>query len=93
MEKIIFENLEFDAGCWEMFGVNILLIKAGNGALGCGYLNLEAAEKFGHALAIVSGVAGYEDMFAAEVKSVSSAAGKLGVVPGMSGIEALKKMS
>ena len=93
MEKIIFENQEFDAGSWDMFGVKILLIKAARGALGCGYLNLDAAEKFGHPLAIVSGVAGYEDMFAAKVKAVSAAAGKLGVVPGMSGIDALKKMS
>lgn len=93
MEKIIFENQEFDAGSWDMYGVKILLIKAARGALGCGYLNLDAAEKFGHPLAIVSGVAGYEDMFAAKVKAVSAAAGKLGVVPGMSGIEALKKMS
>ena len=52
-----------------MFGIKILLIKAGKGALGCGYINMAAAEKFNHALAIVSGVASYEDMLAAEVKS------------------------
>ena len=92
MEKIIFENQEFDAGSWDMYGVKILLIKAARGALGCGYLNLEAAEKFGHPLAIVSGVATYEDMLNAEVKAVSSAASALGVSVGMSGKEALIKM-
>ncbi|MBE6356092.1 MAG: DUF1805 domain-containing protein [Lentisphaerae bacterium] len=93
MDKITYGDMVFEAGCWEMFGIKILLIKSANGALGCGYVNLAAAEKFGHALAIVSGVSSYEDMFAAEVKSVSSAAGKLGVLPGMSGIDALKKLS
>ena len=50
----------------------------------------EAAEKFGHALAIVTGVSSWDDMLSAEVKSVSAAAEKLGVVPGISGKEALK---
>ena len=93
MEKITFSDIEFNAGKIEISGVHILLINAAKGSLGCAYLNLAAAEKFGHALAIVSGVASYEDMFNAEVKSVSSAASAIGVRVGMSGIEALKLMN
>ena len=73
--------------------VKILLIKGTRGALGCGYINLAAAEKFGHALAIVSGVADYNEMLAAEVKAVSSAAAELGITPGMTGKEALEKLA
>lgn len=92
MEKFIVENNTFEFGCWDMFGVNILLIKGGKGALGCGYINLAAAEKFGHALAIVSGVSTGDDMLNAEIKAVSSAAAALGVTVGMSGKDALLKM-
>ena len=60
--------------------------------LGCGYVSLAAAEKFGHALAVVSGVASYDDMLAAKVGAVSTAAAALGVETGMSGREALGMM-
>lgn len=70
----------------------ILVIRAGQGILGCGYISLETAAKVGDALAVVSGVASYDDMLAAQVKAVSPAAEALGVRPGMTGREALKKM-
>lgn len=93
MEKITFNNTDFLAGKIELAGVNILLINAEKGSLGCAYLNLAAAEKFGHALATVSGVSSYDDMFNAEVKSVSTAAAALGVRAGMTGFEALQLMN
>ena len=92
MEKISWDGVEAQAGELELFGVKILLIRVGRGALGCGYLNLAAAEKFGHALAIVSGVDSCEEMLRAPVRAVSPAAASLGVVPGDTGLEALKKM-
>lgn len=92
MEKIMVEGVEMLAGKMDISGVNILLVKTAKGALGCGYINLAAAEKFGHALAVVSGVNDYSDMLAAEVKAVSSAAAGMGVLVGMSGKEALLKM-
>ena len=93
MEKFMINDVPVSADTIEFNGVSIMLIKSGKGALGCAYLNLAAADKFGHALAIVSGVKNYEDMLAAEVKSVSAAAAGMGVMPGMSGKEALLKMS
>ena len=71
----------------------LLLIQGSRGMLGCGYVSLGAAEKFGHALAIVKGVASYDDMLAASVQEVSSAASALGVQPGMTGREALVRMA
>lgn len=73
--------------------VHLLVIRGGRGLLGCGYLSMGAAEKFGHALAIVRGVASYEDMLAAEVQEVSAVAAALGVRPGMTGREALGLMA
>ena len=92
MEKIIVDGVTMEAGCMSIGEINILLIKTAKGALGCAYLNMAAAEKFDHALAIVSGVANYDDMLKAEIKSVSSAAAEMGVTVGMSGKEALLKM-
>ena len=71
---------------------SILLIRGGKGMLGCGYFSLEAADKFGDALAIVSGVSNYDNMLAAAVKAVSPEAAALGVKCGMSGREALMLM-
>lgn len=73
--------------------VHLLVIRAEKGILGCGYLSLGAAEKFGHALAIVRGVASFDDMLAAAVQEVSAAAEALGVRPGMTGREALGLMA
>jgi len=67
----------------------ILLIQGSNGMLGCGYLSTETADKLGHALAIVTGVASYDDMLKATVTKVSSAAAALGVTVGMTGKAAL----
>ena len=44
------------------------------------------------ALVVVTGVACYDDMLRAEVKLVSEAARNLGVTPGMTGADALRKM-
>ena len=71
----------------------LLLIQGNRGMLGCGYVSLAAAEKFGHALAIVKGVASFDDMLGATVQEVSSAAAALGVKTGMTGREALALMA
>ena len=93
------ENLELDGRIFRvdeipvMGSTKLLLIQGSRGMLGCGYISLAAAEKFGHALAIVRGVASCGDMLAAKVQEVSSAAAALGVKPGMAGREALALMA
>lgn len=72
--------------------VSILVIAAPKGMLCCGYISMEAAEKFNDPAAVVTGVKTFEDMLNASVVKVSSSAAALGVVPGMSGREALLKM-
>ena len=70
----------------------LLVINAPNGLLGCGYFSLATADKLNDALAVVRGVANFDDMLAAAVCEVSDAAAKLGVTVGMSGLDALKLM-
>lgn len=93
------ETLDIDGNAFRadeipvMGTTKLLLIQGSRGMLGCGYVSLGAAEKFGHALAIVKGVASYDDMLAASVQEVSSAAAALGVRPGMTGRGALSLMA
>jgi len=93
MERLVIEGKCYHAHCIDMAdNIKLLLIQGSKGMLGCGYLSLDAAEKFGHALAIVSGVSCYDDMMDAKVAKVSSAASALGVAVGMTGREALIRM-
>ncbi len=69
------------------------MINAPKGMLACGYISMDAAEKFGDALVIVRGVSSYDDMLKKEVCEVSKKAIELGVSIGMTGKEALIAMS
>ena len=89
MEKITVNGKEFEGYDIPLYGCSLLVIKGGKGFLGCGYLNLETAEKLGHALAVVTGVKDFGDMEEAKVVKVSSKAAELGIQPGMTGREAL----
>ncbi len=71
----------------------LLIIKGSKGALGCGYLNVEAFNRGGEAGAIVRGVQTHDDMLKAKVVAVSEAARALGVEVGMSGEEALNRFA
>ena len=70
----------------------LLVITGANGLLGCGYFSVATANKLNDALAVVRGVANFDDMLAASVCEVSEVAAKLGITVGMSGLDALKLM-
>jgi uncharacterized protein YunC (DUF1805 family) len=93
MDQITIEDKIFRADRIPLDGSAILVIQGGKGFLGCGYLSLETAEKLGHALAVVTGVSDYGQMLAAKVVRLSSKAQALGVQVGMTGRDALLKMS
>ena len=69
-----------------------LMIKADNGILSCGFINIDAAEKIGIAAAMVSGVKTFEDVLRASVKAVTTQARKRGIEKEMSGREALLRL-
>ena len=89
LDTVLVDDLSCAAAMLPLTHGTLLMIYAPKGVLGCGYLSLATAEKFGDPLAIVTGVRTYDDMLKAEVKQVSSAAAALGVKPGMTGREAL----
>jgi len=70
-------------------GPPLIFIRGERGILFCGYLNADAAEKFGLAAAIVRGVASVEDALCARVSYCTKKAESFGVQIGMTGKEAL----
>lgn len=93
MENIILSGKVLEGYAIPTPNTAVLIIKAQHGLLGCGYLALATAEKVGDAAAIVTGVKNFDDMLNARVQAVSSAAAALGVTTGMTGKEALLKLS
>jgi len=71
----------------------LLVIKASNGFLACGYINPETCNKTGEACAIVTGVDTYEDMYQSPIVAVSQKGVDLGIEIGEPGRSALAKMS
>ncbi len=92
MDSIEINGMTFRGNIIEMLQGKLLLIQGQNGMLGCGYFNLAVADKLGSAMAIVTGVQCYDDMLNKEVVGVSARAAEMGVVPGMTGREALTIM-
>ena len=92
MEKIVIDGVEFVGHRIATESANILMIKAKNGFLGCGYFNIAVADKLGEHVALVTGVNNFDDMLNAEVFAVSSAATELGITEGMTGKDALLRM-
>jgi uncharacterized protein YunC (DUF1805 family) len=72
-------------------------IHAPRGVVGCGLFDVRCADEFGMAVAIVKGTPQKplfepEDILAGRVMAASKAAALLGVVPGMTGLEAVGKL-
>ncbi len=93
MDSITVNNKSFEAAKIETSHASILMIKAKQGFLGCGYFDVDTANRLNEPVAIVTGVKTYEDMLKANVVKVSDAALELGVQPGISGEEALLLLS
>jgi len=72
-------------------GAPLLLARGAKGYVMCGYLDVAVADKFNQAAAVVRGVKNLDELLAKPVTDVSEAAAALGVAPGMTGLEALKK--
>ena len=93
MDTVTINGQSFDAVAFPTEHSVVLMIRGGKGLLGCGYLSVATADKTGDALAVVTGVKNYDDMLNTDVKAVSAVAATLGVSVGMSGREALLRLS
>lgn len=71
----------------------LVLIVGEKGYLACGYWNLETAEKFNDCCAIITGVKTVEEMLEKKVVVVSKKAKEVGINIGISGREALQKIT
>ncbi len=71
---------------------NMIVVECKNGYLMCGYLNMEAAEKFGDAAVLVGG-ADFEAILSNPIKGMTKAAEALGIKTGMTGLEAAKVLN
>lgn len=89
MNSISIENQEFEAIHVKTSHADVLLIKAKNGFLGCGYFDINVSNKNGEPVALVKGVKNYDDMLQAEVYCISEKAKELGTKIGMKGKEVL----
>jgi uncharacterized protein YunC (DUF1805 family) len=72
-------------------------IHTARGLVGCGIFDVHVASEFGMAVAIAKGTPAKplvepEDLFPAKIVAVSEPARQLGIVPGMTGEEALEKL-
>lgn len=92
MEKIIIAGIEFEGIHIATENAALFMIKAKHGFLGCGYFNIDVANKLSEHVALVTGVKTFGDMLAAKVFAVSHSAAELGIAEGMSGRDALLKM-
>jgi uncharacterized protein YunC (DUF1805 family) len=73
----------------ELPNAKLIIATAPKGYVMCGYLNMEAADRFNDLAAIVKGVNSVEDLLSREVSAVSKQAAVIGIKPGMTGREAL----
>ena len=89
MASVTLDGIPFECVHVPTHKTNILLIKAAGGFLGCGYFDVNAANRVGDAAAIVTGVKTIEQMLTAAVARTSDRAREAGVKEGMSGREAL----
>jgi len=93
MEKIIIDGKDFEAWRIPTEYATILLIKAAHGFIACGYFNIETANKLQERVGIVTGVKTFDDMLEAKIIKCSDVARIAGVTVGMTGREALLKLS
>ncbi|HNW27082.1 MAG TPA: DUF1805 domain-containing protein [Spirochaetota bacterium] len=79
-------------------GGQIVIIAAKKGLVACGIVDMAVAEKFGFAVAIARGtpekpLVTADDLLEASIAEVSAKGAEYGILKGMSGREALEKLS
>jgi uncharacterized protein YunC (DUF1805 family) len=68
----------------------LIMIIGSKGLVCCGFINMDAAERLGITVAMVSGVKTFDDILNAEVKAATTKAQTLGVKVGVNGKDALQ---
>ncbi|MCD6484668.1 MAG: DUF1805 domain-containing protein [Candidatus Odinarchaeota archaeon] len=71
----------------------ILLIRAKNGLIGCGFFNIEVANKLDVPFVIISGVKSISEMLEKKPVAISKKAQEMGITKEMTGREIVEKLS
>ena len=92
-EKIQLGEREADGYVIECGPFNIVSINTDKGMIGCGAFDVMALDRFAYPAARISGVATCEDLLAGTIKQANEHAQELGIREGMTGREALEKLT
>lgn len=92
IKKIKVGEKYITALCLPLQKKNLIVLKGEHGYIMCGYLNLEAAEKFEEVAVKITGVATLDDALNASVHSCTSAASRLGIKEGQPVKDILSKI-
>jgi uncharacterized protein YunC (DUF1805 family) len=93
IKEVKFKNEVFMGYELEMFKSPLVIVKAKNGYIMCGYLDIVTADKLGDAAAIVRGVSSIKEILEKEVTEVSAAAKEKKIRRGMTGLQALLRLN
>jgi len=96
-EKVAYKGGEAEGYIIALGSVNLVVVVAKRGLVGCGAFDVAALEKFDYPAARVKptrggSIADVDDLLSGEIKDANAAAEKLGIRIGMSGKEALDLM-
>ena len=91
-QKIMTEKGEAEGFIVDLQGIPLIVIKAKNGYLACGYFNTEIVEMLEQNVVIVKGVKSFDEMLKGKISYVSSKAKDLGIFDYMTPKEALNRL-
>jgi len=91
-KTILIGDTEIEASVISLENARLIIAVAPKGFIMCGYLDLAVAEKLGDTAAVVSGVNSIQELLVKPVVKATSKAQQMGILPGISGEDALKKM-
>lgn len=89
---ISFEDISCDGYCFSLGQANLIFVKTLSGIVGCGFFDLEIFSQKNIAAAKVTGIASIEELLAGKISAITPQAKELGLEPGMTGEEAVRKM-
>lgn len=87
------DGREVQGLCFKLGAKFLVALKARQGFIMCGYLNLKVAEKFSDAACLVKGVSSIPELLEANIYDLTRAARSLGARKGMPVREAIKFLS
>ena len=93
MAKVTIAGKEFETIDMPTQNTRILMVRGEKGSVGCGYFDVQAANRVGDSLAIATGVQSIDQLLAAKIVRLSDQARTSGALEGITAKEALLLMN